>query len=82
MAVEHEWGTCRPVLTDMQGRPAPDALQQVLAQVWQDITIPERIAYHQFTCLNRHDPAGTRVVQKIAGMLAARGVGRARANQR
>jgi hypothetical protein len=63
---------CRPVVIDpetLQPLPIDHPAMQAMLRVWDGLTLPERRAFHRFTCLNSRAPADVLVIQSIQRQL-------------
>jgi hypothetical protein len=67
--------SCRPLMLDMQtGQPLPDGhpLLAIVDEVWKEMSISERAAFHRFTCLNKRTPEEIAVMETFGARITDR----------
>jgi hypothetical protein len=59
---------CKPILIEASnGKAVPDddPKMQVILAVFENLTLPERQAWHRFTCQNSRNPADLKIVSSF-----------------
>lgn len=71
---EHDCPGCRPALIDTEtGEVLPDEhpLSQAAFAIFNQMTLPEKQAWHRLTCLNARDPEAVAVMRNFTQRMRA-----------